>query len=162
MTHVLEDRRRGARAHAPALLATLLIAAALLVTGEEVAALLAALGVSALLPFAQELFAGPAGGGGDKVVHAVLFLVHASTLVRSFEAGSFAARTEAPARQGTRALWLAAGLSLLYGGVLEWLQGVIGRDADPWDLLADGVGIGLCVAWRLGRRWWRGAAERHS
>ncbi|HVS12418.1 MAG TPA: VanZ family protein [Thermoanaerobaculia bacterium] len=131
------------RRHAPAALATLLIGAALLVTGEAVVGLLVALGWTALLPLAEELFGAPVEAGGDKLVHVALFAVHAATLVRSFEAVLGA---------GARALSLAAGLSLLYGGVLELLQGALGRHADPWDLLADAIGVGLCVAWRLARR----------
>jgi hypothetical protein len=138
------ERPPALRRHALAILVTALIAAALLVTGETVTTALVALGWTTLVPLAEELLGAPGPEGGDKLVHVVLFFLHAATLVRSFEREPFGASPR-------RALALAAGLSVLYGGALELAQGAVGRNADPWDLLADALGVGLCVAWRLAR-----------
>jgi hypothetical protein len=142
------DPSRGLRRHAPAILVTSFIAGALLVTRGGAVAFLDRIGGAALVPLAEGLFGAPTQEGGDKLVHAALFFLHAATLVRSFAPRS-TLRAGAAARS---AVWTAGLLSFLYSGALEALQGVVGRDADPWDLLANGAGVGLCVAWHLLRR----------
>jgi hypothetical protein len=158
------------RSHAPAVVATILIAVALLVTGEMIVALLTGIGVASLVPFAEQIFGGPPQGGSDKLGHVLLFFVHTATLARSlsfapFVAAGAAGRLRAasperaaaapPALSSSSALWIAGLLSFLYGGALELLQAVVGRLSDPRDILANGAGAALCVAWLLflrGRR----------
>ncbi|HZI98301.1 MAG TPA: hypothetical protein VFD41_12330 [Actinomycetales bacterium] len=76
--------------------------------------------------------------GLDKVVHVAIF----------------AAAAMAGRRAGVPVRWLAAGLAL-HAVVSEVIQGTLleGRSADPFDAVADlvGVAIGLAVARRLAR-----------
>ncbi|HVS66626.1 MAG TPA: hypothetical protein VMT85_24345 [Thermoanaerobaculia bacterium] len=156
------------RLHAPAILATLFLGAALLVTGEMVVAVLTGVGAAALLPFAERLLGPPSQPGGDKLVHVLLFFVYTAILARSFSLGRLertggSAPRQAPAPLAERAsfvaasldrtaVWLAGLFSFLFSGSLELAQGAVGRYGDLRDLLANGVGVGLCVAWLLFRR----------
>lgn len=109
----------------------LLIAAALLVTGPE-------MGPAA--PWIRRFEA----VGGDKAVHAVLFLVQAWLVARIL-----------PAPRSVRWLACAAGLALAYGGFTEGVQLIVpGRSAELSDLVADGIGavLGAVVAGLAGRR----------
>lgn len=79
-----------------------------------------------------------AAHGGDKVVHAALFLGQAFWLARLWP-------VEASA---LRAGGIAAALATLYGALLEAIQFVVpGRGFDPADLVANAVGAFL---WPLG------------
>jgi VanZ family protein len=51
-------------------------------------------------------------------------------------------------RADRRALWWAVALVAM-GGALEIIQGMIGRDADIWDEVANTIGVlaGLVVGW---------------
>lgn len=109
---------------------SILIAAALLVTGPE-------MGPAA--PWIRRLEA----VGGDKAVHALLFLVQAWLVARIL-----------PAPRTVRWLACAAGLALAYGGLTEGVQLVVpGRSAELSDLVADGVGavLGAVAAGLSGR-----------
>ena len=156
------------RIHAPAILATLFLGAALLVTGEMVVAALTGVGATALLPFAEQLLGPPSQPGGDKLVHALLFFVYTAILARSFSLGllepaAASAQRRSPAPLAERAgfaaasldravVWLAGLFSFLFSGALELAQAAVGRHGDLRDLLANGAGVGLCVAWLLLRR----------
>jgi VanZ family protein len=78
----------------------------------------------------------------DKVIHLGLFatLAH-SMLVGLGKSGMM-----------ERGRWFVLVGCILYGLLLEWLQGAfcVGRCADGWDVLADALGVG--VAW-LTFRW---------
>lgn len=88
----------------------------------------------------------------DKPVHAVLFGIQTWLLGVAL---SGATRWGKPWR---RPALTAAGISLVYGGLTELLQGtmMLGRTADPFDLLADGVGI--TIAYLILRRSMQGQA----
>jgi VanZ family protein len=47
--------------------------------------------------------------------------------------------------------------AVLFGGLTEVLQGIVGRDADIFDLLADTIGIATAL---LLWAWWRGFRPR--
>ena len=84
--------------------------------------------------------------GGDKLVHAALFFVHAAVLARTFR------------RLGVGAAgpWAAAAIAAAYGLALELLQlGVDGREWDSLDVLADVTGVGLWWLARFLFRWRR-------
>ena len=69
--------------------------------------------------------------GGDKAVHGALFFGQALWLARALGSGTGSARPR----------WLAAGLSALYGALLELLQlAVPGRAFEVGDLLANAAG----------------------
>ncbi len=108
-----------------------LIAAALLVTGPE-------MGPAA--PWIRRL----ESVGGDKAVHAGLFLVQAWLVARIL-----------PSPRSVRWLACAAGLALVYGAFTEGVQLVVpGRSAELSDLVADGIGavLGAVAARVAGRR----------
>ena len=108
-----------------------LIAAALLVTGPE-------MGPAA--PWIRRLEA----VGGDKAVHAVLFLVQAWLVARIL-----------PCPRTVPWLACAAGMALAYGAFTEGAQLVVpGRSAELSDLVADGFGavLGAVAAGLADRR----------
>ena len=100
--------------------------------------------VSLLAPPELLPFAGRGSVAGlDKAGHVFLFFVLGALAV-----GPVRARSRRPV------LTVLAG-SLLYGGLLEMLQGALGwRSAELLDLVADGVGSVAGVAVAL---WWRPA-----
>jgi VanZ family protein len=75
----------------------------------------------------------------DKAGHAVLFWVGALAVHRSLRARD----------QLRRPLAWAAAAVILYGGVLEGVQALTGRDPSAADWLADAVGAGIYVAFIL-------------
>jgi len=71
----------------------------------------------------------------DKVLHLINFLILALLAYRTF---SFSSRTFFSLHAEVK----AAGFSLFYGALLEWIQtGIPGRQGDVADWLADAVGI---------------------
>ncbi len=70
----------------------------------------------------------------DKLVHAALFFAGAIALARS-----------ARALSASHPLAAAAVAAIAYGGLLELLQGSIGRDASWGDLGADALGASLAA-----------------
>jgi VanZ family protein len=71
----------------------------------------------------------------DKIAHAALFFGGTRAFLRSARARDF----ERPA--------LAAALiAIAYGGALEVLQGLVGRDASLGDLTADALGAALAAS----------------
>ncbi|MDO5663358.1 MAG: VanZ family protein [Brachybacterium sp.] len=89
----------------------------------------------------------------DKIVHIGVFALTAWAL----------GRVLAPRRRFPMG-WVVVGL-LAWAVLVEVIQGAVlpGRLADPWDVVADAVGIGLGVlAWSL-ERWYRaGPPVRHA
>lgn len=79
----------------------------------------------------------------DKLVHAILFGVQVVLLARAM----------APWKN---TLPWALLMAIAYSALTELLQGlmVTGREADPWDLLADAAGAILAAVW-----WHRGMAK---
>lgn len=53
-----------------------------------------------------------------------------------------------------RLLLPAIGL-VVFGGAIEIVQGLVGRDASGWDLLADGLGVVAALAPFVAARWAR-------
>jgi len=94
------------------------------------------IGVLALVPQTP----GPAGiSGMDKLAHLLAFAVLAAPLAWRFPH-----------------LWRAVALAALaYGGVIEIVQPLSGREASWADLLADGAGafLGAFIASRIGKRY---------
>lgn len=81
--------------------------------------------------------------GGDKLVHGLLFLAQAALLARSGRRFG----------EGGGRGWLAAGVALAYGAVLEFAQDSIpGRGFEVADLAADAVGAFLWPLVSLLRR----------
>ena len=57
----------------------------------------------------------------------------------------------------------AAALAILLGGLVEIVQGLVGRDASWGDLLADGLGVGVALLlWAIWRRFQPRAAFQTS
>lgn len=65
----------------------------------------------------------------DKLMHVALFFVCALLFARSAQAAGW-----------RRALVVAALAATAYGGLLELLQGLVGREMSWGDLVADGLG----------------------
>lgn len=87
----------------------------------------------------------------DKVVHAAMFAVLAHAVLVGMGKSGLLSRWR----------WAATAGCLLYGVVLEGVQGAWcpGRTADPWDALADGIGVALAwVTFRWIYRSWPGLA----
>jgi VanZ family protein len=91
----------------------------------------------------------PAGlQGWDRLLHAGFYAVLTVLLVRALEAGGAAVRgAELGALLG----------ALAVGGVIEWLQGRVGRSPDVFDWLADGAGAFAALAVRAT---WLAVTER--
>jgi len=87
-------------------------------------------------------FAGPGNVTGlDKAGHVAIFFVLGALAIRAMR------------MSGRRPVIVVLAGSLLYGGLLEVLQGVLGwRSAELLDLVADGVGSAAGVTAAL---WWR-------
>ncbi len=77
----------------------------------------------------------------DKVVHAVLFGIFLLLLVRAI------ARSPKSSRPGPWPMVIAAMGAIGFGALTEVLQewAGAGRSGDPWDLLADAVGVILAM-----------------
>jgi VanZ family protein len=89
--------------------------------------------------------------GADKVGHAIAYF--ALTLMLLLAGVWRPGRSSAVWRGPAPALLLA----VAYGGVLELIQGAVGRDAQFPDLLADALGALLALAlWSVMRRAWGG------
>jgi hypothetical protein len=86
----------------------------------------------------------------DKAGHAALFWVGALVVHRSLRAWG----------QVRRPLAGAVAAVILYGGALEGVQALTGRDPSAADWLADAVGAGLYVALQGRRENGRGARRR--
>jgi hypothetical protein len=123
--------------------------------GWLVLGVLLALGVlgAALLPFARHLSRlALAIPNGDKLLHVIAF----STLMLWW----------GNVYRAWRSRWAIAAWCLLFGFLIECAQWPISpEDADPFDLLADAVGIALALALlrtplgqvlARGEAWWRG------
>lgn len=110
-------------------------------------ALVAALAVQVWLLYAPDV-PGPARmPGADKVVHALLFAIPTAVVLA-----------------GGLPRWLLAVIAL-HAPVSEWLQGAVlsGRTGDPWDAIADLVGMALALGfWRLGGARRRGPDRAHA
>ena len=80
--------------------------------------------------------------GLDRVLHALSYAVLTALVIRAlatYDAGE-------PA--------IAAGAlvgALAFGGLMEWIQGFVGRTPDFLDWAADGAGAGVVLALRAGR-----------
>ncbi|HTL80130.1 MAG TPA: VanZ family protein [Bacteroidia bacterium] len=73
--------------------------------------------------------------GFDKVVHASIFFILVLFFIRSN-------KLQKNSYVKANAVFIAAGLSIPYGGITEILQATIfsGRDGDVFDFIADGLG----------------------
>jgi VanZ family protein len=89
--------------------------------------LLGAIAASLLYPLT---FAEASMGSTDKVVHAILFLVAAACV-----------KAIAP----RASVLIAVVIAVALGGLLELLQGLVGRDPSWGDLAADAVGAAIFV-----------------
>jgi VanZ family protein len=105
-----------------------------------------------LLPprFFHKLFrsSSPTVPGTDKVVHAVIYAVLTALLLWAF--------SPEDRRLNLRLAWNAVVLSILYGLLMETLQGLtqaaLQRSADPLDGLANAAGaIAVALLWMLCR-----------
>ena len=129
-------------AHLPAVVAGLAVAVALLLPVDPVLEWLSS------LPLLSSWLDGDDSGQrlpghADKLVHLVLFAALAPFVHRSAELWS----RLSPLLGG--ALVAGAVGTVAYSGVLEALQGLTGRSADPLDLIANAIGVGMYVAFVL-------------
>ena len=78
------------------------------------------------------------GEGGDKYLHfATFYFLELLALVTA-----------------RRRRWIPAIGLVVMGGLIEVVQGMVGRDRSVWDLLADTLGVAAAVLpWALAHRW---------
>ncbi len=91
---------------------------------------------------------------GDKVLHMAEYGVLGILCYRGF-------RYAGTSWTAQHALWLAIVVALLYGASDELHQAFVPlREADPWDLLADGIGAAICtIAWHWIQPLWSTSAD---
>ncbi len=84
--------------------------------------------------------------GQDKLLHAIVFGILGALFLASMR--------RSPGGYRPYQLWIAVGLTAVYGVLDEWHQAFVpGRSPDGWDVVADTVGALIAVAlmYRLAR-----------
>lgn len=108
------------------------------------------LGVVFFVSGRSDLAVPPVGFSLDKVAHAVVFGVLATSIVR----------LPAFRRRGWRGAGAAVLISLLYGGLDEFRQSFTpGRSVEMLDLAADGAGAVTAACLYQGNTWYRNLLE---
>jgi VanZ family protein len=93
----------------------------------------------------------------DKVAHAIVFGILGVLFLASMQPAS--------ERYRLRQVWIAVGLTAIYGVFDEWHQAFVpGRSPDAWDVVADTIGalIAVTLMYRLAARSYNTGHSRKS
>ena len=90
----------------------------------------------------------PSGPGSDRQLHALAYFVDTLALLLAV-----VWRPGGATRRAGVTVWAVALGMLVLGGLIEMAQGLVGRDAQLSDWLADAAGIAMAVAVFEAVRW---------